>query len=488
MDAIQTIKDEVGRYLTGNSTYSTYESQWTYLLESYMGSDEYRSGHHLMRYQLETNGEYSQRLNNTPYENHCQSIINIYNSFLFKVPPVRDLGSLSNLQETADFLKDADLDGRSFNNFMKEVSTYSSIFGAVWLMVIKPNVSAVSRGEELAQGVRPYLSLLSPLMVLDWQYRRLNNGRYELDYFKYIEDINGSVTTVREWTPEAITTVVVDTEGETIISRDIEPNGMGKIPAICAYNRRSMVRGIGISDIGDIADTARFIYNAISELDTSIRLDSHPSLAKTESTLAGNGPGSIIQMPEDLDPGLKPFVVQASGANIDSILKSIEHATDAIDKMANTGAVRARASRTMSGVAMEVEFNLLASRVAEKGDNLELVEEQIWRLFSEYQGISYDCEIKYPESYNVRDEHRDLEFLVKASASGVDNPQFRKEIHSQIVDLVIEDQELATVIKAQIQNQPVMSPHYMTDPDSGATEYVTTIEQHEYLLGQGYTE
>lgn len=488
MDAIQTMEAAVGKYLSGNDIYTSYRDQWTYLLESYMGGEEFKNGQHLMKYQLETNAEYAQRLNNTPYENHCQSVISVYNSFLFKTEPVRELGSLTNLAETEDFLKDADMDGRSFNNFMKEVSTYSSVFGTVWVMVSKPDVGAVSRGEELEAGVRPYVSMMSPLMVLDWQYTRSPNGRYIIDYFKYIEDVNGTVTTVREWTPEAITTVVVDTENETLLSRDIEPNGLGKIPVICAYNRRSITRGIGISDIADIADTAKFIYSALSELDTSIRLDSHPSLAKTESTLAGNGPGSIIQMPEDLDPGLKPFVVQASGANIQSILQSIDHAVDAIDKMANTGAVRARESRVMSGVAMEVEFNLLAARVAEKGDNMELVEEGIWRLFSEYQGVPYDCSINYPDSYNVRDEHRDLEFLIKAGATNIQDPEYRKVLDKQIVDTVIDDKEAAESIKANIDAQASIEPHYMTNPQSGDTVYITTVASHEAALAAGYEE
>lgn len=488
MDAIQTIQQQVSKYLAGNEIYSSYEKQWTYLFESYMGASEYRTGQHLYKYMLETNNEYTSRLNNTPYENHCSSIISVYNSFLFKTPPLRDLNSLSNLSETEDFLKDADMDGRSFNNFMKDVSTYASIFGHTWCMLVKPNVGAVSRGEELGMSVRPYLCHLSPLVVLDWQYSRSTSGAYVIDYFKYVEDINGSVTTVREWTPDLVKTIVIDTESETIMDTTVETNNLGKVPVVCAYNRRSMTRGIGISDIADIADASRFIYNALSELDTSIRLDSHPSLAKTESTLAGNGPGSIIQMPEDLDPGLKPYVVQASGANIDSILKSIEHTIDSIDKMANTGSVRARESRTISGVAMEVEFNLLSARVSEKGNNLELVEEQIWKMFAEYQGVTYDCEIEYPQSYNIRDEHKDLDFLIKASNAGITDPEYIAQVQGQIADIVIKDEAVAESIKSNIENISGFVPHYMTNEATGDTVYTTTQAQHEYLLGAGYTE
>ena len=62
------------------------------------------------------------------------------------------------------------------------------MFGHSFIMVTKPNIGATSRGEELAQGVRPYLSILTPLVVTDWNWSRSLNGQYVLDYIKYIED------------------------------------------------------------------------------------------------------------------------------------------------------------------------------------------------------------------------------------------------------------------------------------------------------------
>jgi hypothetical protein len=156
--------------------------------------------------------------------------------------------------------------------------------------------------------------------------------------------------------------------------------------------------------------------------------------------------------------------------------------------MSNTGAVRARESRSMSGVAMEVEFNLLAARVAEKGDQMELLEEGIWRLFAEYQGMPYDCVINYPESYNVRDEHRDLEFLMKASATPVQDPEYRKALEKQIVDTVINDKEAAESIKTRIDAQATVEPHYMTNPQTGDTVYITDASSHEAALEAGYLE
>ncbi len=504
MDAIQTIKNEIDKYLSSNDLYNTYKKQWRYLLESYVGGDEYRRAGHLTRYQLESDGEYAARLATTPLQNHCQSVISVYTSFLFRHAPVRDFGSIANLPELMEFMYDADLDGRSFDGFMKDVSVYSSIFGTTWVLVTKPNVGATSRGAELAMGVRPYVSMLTPLTVLDWQWTRDITGRYELSYFKYIEEVNGDITVVKEWTKDTITTAIIN-ENAVSISKTEEPNGMGKIPAVCVYNKRSIIRGIGVSDIADIADAQKFIYNATSEIEQSIRLDSHPSLVKTPETNAGIGAGSLIHMPENLDPGLKPYLLEFGGASVDKILASINHAIENIDKMANTGAIRSTEARRMSGVAQEQEFQLLNARLSEKGDALELAEEQIWKLFCEYQGFTWDGIVEYPDSFNIRDAANDLEMLLKTTTAPVMSQTFTKEIQKEIAKLMVEDEEKLNAILEEIDNQPTgvmniemsedeseedydegFEPHIMMDPNSSEMAIAKTPADHDRLNAMGW--
>jgi hypothetical protein len=123
-----------------------------------------------------------------------------------------------------DFIKDCDFDGKSLNQFMKDVSTWSSVFGHCWVFVSKPNINAETRQEEYDAGVRPYLSIINPIMVLDWDYRRQPSGRYELIYIKYLEDINGDVRTVKKWYPDRIETGVVDLKKNEVIDETVVPN------------------------------------------------------------------------------------------------------------------------------------------------------------------------------------------------------------------------------------------------------------------------
>src|SRR6056300_17519 len=126
MNAIEQIVEDAAQFLSGNTTYTEYKDQWQFLFESYVGGKAYKNAGHLTRYVNESPGEYTARLESTPLQNHCNSVISVYNGFLFRQAPNRQYGSIENLPELEDFLNDADMDGRSFNSFMKDVSTYSS--------------------------------------------------------------------------------------------------------------------------------------------------------------------------------------------------------------------------------------------------------------------------------------------------------------------------------------------------------------------------
>ena len=441
MNVIETLSTELKKLLTGNELYQNYDEQWQYLLESYVGGKEYKEAGHLTRYVLETDAEYSARLRTTPLENHCASVISVYNSFLFREEPKRDFDNNGMTFELEMFLRDADFDGRSLNAFMKDVATWASVFGHAWIIVSKPDVGAVTVADEQAQGSRPYVSLLTPLAMLDWQYSRQPSGKVELTYIRYLEETTGELTTVKEWTMEEIRTTTVNVRTDQMVEEIVEVNGLGRIPAVCAYNGRSIIRGFGVSDITDIADAQKFIYNATSEVEQTIRMDSHPSLVKTPETQAGVGAGSLIHMPDNLDPGLKPYLLEFGGASVDSIYKAIEHSIGSIDKMANTGAVRATESRTMSGVAMETEFQLLNARLSEKADNLELAEEQMFEFWFQYMGQQWMGEIEYPGSFNIRDTGSEIQQLATAKNTATDPIVIRK-IDEHILEWMGEEKEL----------------------------------------------
>ncbi len=199
----------------------------------------------------------------------------------------------------------------------------------------------------------------------------------------------------------------------TLLER--KPNPLGVIPAVWCYANRSPIRGIGVSDIGDIADSQNFLFSLYSEAEQLIRLTNHPTLVKDRETEATAGAGAIITMSDTVTSETKPYLLQPNGSNLDAILKTIDETIKSIDRQAHLGAIRAIETRQMSGVAMQSEFILLDAKLNEKAKQLELAEEQIWRLFSRWQGQAWTGGIKYPTAFHIRDKNLDMDILKKVS-------------------------------------------------------------------------
>ena len=310
--------------LDTHKDYKENVNHWEYFIRSYNGGFDYQVGQYLNRYNLELDNEFNQRLLNTPCDNHCKNIIQIYSSFLFRVKPTREFGDMDNEASLGNFLQDTDLEGNDFDSVIKQAQNYSAIYGHCFLILDKPKVTTNTKADELAQDIRPYLSIVTPENVLDWNYTREVNGKYSLDYLKVREEVDkdgGSY--IRLWFPDRIDTIYLASQGTEPKLIDTADNQIGKIPAVVLYNSKSHKRGIGQSDLTDIADLQKSIYNEFSEIEQLIRLTNHPSLVKTPSVNASAGAGAIIEMPEEIEPNLKPYLLQPSGSNLQSIMDSI---------------------------------------------------------------------------------------------------------------------------------------------------------------------
>jgi hypothetical protein len=100
--------------------YERKMNDWNFHYRSYLGGQDYENGYFLHRYILETEEEYLKRAEFTPLDNHCRNVIQIYSSFLFRVPPTRNFGSLTGDPQLQQFLMDADFDGRQCTTMLSE--------------------------------------------------------------------------------------------------------------------------------------------------------------------------------------------------------------------------------------------------------------------------------------------------------------------------------------------------------------------------------
>ena len=75
------INTEFQAITSTNTIYNNHQARWKFLYDSYIGGKDYREGGYLTRYAIETDKEYNARCAETPLDNHCASVISVYNSF-----------------------------------------------------------------------------------------------------------------------------------------------------------------------------------------------------------------------------------------------------------------------------------------------------------------------------------------------------------------------------------------------------------------------
>jgi len=464
--------------------YAANIARWRLYSDSYQGGAAYRNGEYLYKYQLETGGEYNQRLDETPLENHCKRTVDSYTSFIYGATIERDYGSIANNPNLVPFLKDADMDGRSFHAFIRESAKMASIYGSVYIFVDKPTTNVSTRAEELGQGIRPYLSLVSPENVIDWKYSRLPNGAVILTYLKVCVEKTSEYRTFKIYTPEETMTAISYSDNEIYEITEVIANELGEIPCVVLYNNRTWDHGIGISDIADVSDIQRSIYSDYSEINQLIKLSNHPTLVKSHSTSASAGAGAIIEMPEDLPGDLKPYLLTPSGQNITTLLETINRKVEAIDKLTHLESVTGQRT-ARSGVAMMIEQKALASLLSDKASNLQLAEEQIWRLWCLLEGTAWDGEIYYPDSFDTRDRHQDLINLKLATEIGVSDPRLKKYIEQSIASAIVDDEVALEEINESIMSDNFV-PHTMYDAQ-GNQYQANSQADHERYEALGYT-
>ena len=496
MELMPAIRDRVEKgdprlaldYITeAHDAYKHYLNRWLFLGDSYQGGYEYFLGRYLEPYHYESRDDYEKRLRMIGLDNHVKSIVGIYNSFLYRRPVKRMYGSIENDPGLEPFLADADLDGRSFDSFMRELSSHTMVYGNCWVIIDKPTVQTRTRADELNQGIRPYISLFTPDNVLDWEYTRQPNGLYTLSYLKIKEEIVNGKQYVREYTPEEINVYVIDGGDKTAELHMTMPNELGRVPAVCVYANRSQIRGIGHSTIGDIADIQKELFEYSSEIEQIVRLTNHPTLVKTRDTEASAGAGSIVQLPDNLDPGLKPYMMQPDGASIDSVLNAIQRKVDSIDRMASLGGIRSIESRRLSGIGLQTEFQMLNAKLADFAANLEHAEEQIWRCWAMYQGQVWDGEIVYPRTFSIQDRANDVALLKMAKESNPKDPMLNDKIEKMMLEAITEmpyEDVKEWYVDWKAENKPTkdMVEHA---PVTGLDDMVAHLRQ---MVEAGYTD
>lgn len=432
--------------------YDAFLPEWQFYIRSYLGGKFYRDGDYLLKHPFESDANYTRRKEIAYFYNYCAPIVDIFTSYLTKKQPVRSYGNLSTEvvpprqpKTLFDaFWWDVDLENTNLEQFMRDAQRYASIYGRISIIVDKPSVAVLTQAQAKDQGVRPYCYIVTPENLLDWEYMRLSSGRPVLTMVKVKEEGNN----YRIWTRYGWSSWRVDNVGK---NREAIQTGegfhdLGEIPIVNLYNKKSLTRMIGVSDLQDIADINKNIYYFCSDAKEIIENTAFPMLAMpydkggdSEQTV---GPKNILQFDPEM-PNSVPRWLEPPHSSLAEIREWIQQDAQEMVRIAKMGGLRNTETSVQpwSGVSIEAQERQLFATLAEKASNSEQAELDIFRLWAKWEGKEFTGNVEYPRDFAIRDLTTALQNAISAGTQRINSLTFEKARQKKVVNAVIPDME-----------------------------------------------
>lgn len=436
--------------------YHRYHDSWVLNHKSYIGGPEYRDGHYLRMYAVDTetpsemiktydidshgrttasynsrinyshDGKshdrgtsdyegtfYYEKLHNTALYPYVRLYVSEYNSILYNRMPYRVCGDTPEMYQ---FKMDCDGEGNSLNEFWSSVDIMTTVFGITWVSCIK------HAGADYAS-----LQYHTPLDVVNWRYGYSGSGKKILKEIVIMLSDNSDHTVYRYISENNITTVWVGDKLPEIDNDNViyesgfayvqELNELGYVPVTPIYQGTKIYTGVGHTPIFDIAQIQRSIYGDMAEIYSAITYGAHPVLLADEDTVELNGgvvgaePGAVIRVRKGIS-GDQDYVYEFVAPSIDSI-DSIKDLVDhKIEKMNSVAMVRGdeliRSSR--SGVQIEQFDSKLESFIRRKATMMENAEQKVMKMWFDWQDqpLPEDFKIVYSKVYGKRSLEHEL--------------------------------------------------------------------------------
>ncbi len=468
--------------------YDKYKDEWQFLNAAYEGVQALIAYGAIVRHERESEDNYQRRIDEAYGFSYSKSIIDIFNSYLFKKEYPKQMPDvLANDDLWTMFQEDCDLIGTEFDEFFITQQRQASIQGHIGILVDKANVNLENREDALEEGVYPYLAAYKPTAILDWRWERDEFGRPTLMELKVLDDDDR----YRIWTPDTWEIwEIIEAEGasgevskaayqqdspSTDLGRaaklvDEGENPLGEIPFIWLYNQRSTIdKEVGVSDITDVSRIDTSIIRNMSQIEEIINYAAFPMMRKPmEETDPDKkdevGVVAILEFnPEH--PESKPDWLEAAVEGpITAVLEVIAKKITEIYRSTNVGGMAATEIQTQakSGAALKTEFQLLNSKLVQKGGNVVKAMKQCikyWLMWEQQESTFDDVIIEKIKTYEIEDLASDLENILTSTAIVNLSDTFKKEIQKLTVRLImpgIEDDVLAEIEK-EIDEQEDLS-------------------------------
>jgi hypothetical protein len=438
--------------------YEAMAPHWQFLHATYDGGREWFDGN-IFRYIKEGDTEFKARMERAYRFNHTREVVDLVNKYLFKMEVSR-----AEVEEPVKaFWKSATLQGQPIKEFMRSVSTLTSIYGPVWIVVDNNAEGHAPRtkADEKAANIRTYAYAVEPQHALDMSYDDEGELNWILlhEVVRDDEDPIESTGNLRDqyrlWTRTTSQVFWLKREGNktTVVEEEPINHDLGVVPVIRADNVLTEEKWTSPAMIADVAYLDRAVANYLSNLDAIIQDQTFSQLAMPAQGLSPDtdpykkllemgtkrifiydgGEGS--NAPFFLSPDVKQ--AQLILAVINKIINEIYHSVGLAGE--RTKEDNAVGIDNSSGVAKAYDFERINSLLASKADALESVENRLVKLVRLWNGINKPektdekLPVLYPEDFDCRGVYD--EFEIAARLQLIEAPDgLRRHQMEQVVD------------------------------------------------------
>jgi hypothetical protein len=439
---------DLGHIEDTHPLYDMFAPQWRFMRAAYEGAAALVRMGAITRHERESERNFRRRLQEVYTLNYSRGIVDLFSHYLFRKPARRDLGPLANDPLWLQFADDCDLWGSNFEVFLLEQQRVAAIMGHAGILVDKHapqdrDPAGMTRAQEIEEGLYPYLCAYTPLDILHWEHGRDRTGRPFLRYLKLREQDG----LYRIWRPDSWETWQAAERGAQLVERGHNP--LGEIPFVWLHNLRSLEhRGVGHSDLADIAAIDLSILRNLSQCEEVMGLAGFPMMRKPmrepgDTAPDLTGPTAVLEFnPEHGEAGKPDWLRAEVAATAAAIQEWISFKVKEIYRAANAGgqAVTESATQAQSGVALKTRFQLLNSKLAAKAVNLAEAERGIlwhWLKWQNQERLYPENSIDRATDYEVEDLHADLTAMVEA-ARFVAAPGFGVELRKRAARTFID--------------------------------------------------
>ena len=423
-------------------------ADWEFFENTYNGGTMYAKAN-LIRHEREPDIAFSRRLKEACVINYCAPVVDLYNFYLYRTDPMRDLGSLSDSPLMQRFVDDADFMGNRYQDVIRAISERGSIYGIFGVVVDKPQGVTESMGEELANDIRPYVATYAPENIWCMDYERVNGGRPKLVKLILEEDSNR----LRVWTVDSV--LVYGRVAGTIDEYELEQeiiNPLGIIPFVLHTNRMALDPMCAASDIADLAHIQRSVFNNDSKMLEAMGRAAFPMMEIPDGSLpmpSGNQFSGEIRN-QEIVVGSGNALIRSSGDSVghryiepsmvgaSRYLEIRKAMLDDFSIIARTQHANAQKTVATSGVALEIEFQQLNGLLSSKAACMERTEVRLLQLVANWLGTEFNGSIKYNDSFGVKDLSADIDTAIK-SLSVITSPTYKAEIAKQLATRILDD-------------------------------------------------